>query len=813
MLLPMKRRPGLRATVGELGAAAVQYALGGLAVFPLHGVLDGRCTCGKGERCDRSGKHPRTAHGLKDASSDANVVTRWWRADPSANIGIATGARSHILVLDIDGDAGLASLTDLVAAHELLPATPRVLTGKGWHLWFRWDEGDPRIPSRVGVRPGLDVRGEGGYVVAPPSVHVSGKVYEWDSATRLLARARLPSWLLEVLRGRPHPVERAPAEARRQRRHDGGPVSLDADIARVREALKYISAEPRDNWLTVGMALHRAFGAKGFSIWLDWSQGAPDKFNFIDQLRAWDSFGRGYPGTPVGLGTIFHMAKLGGYVPPRQASRAARAAGGSARTGSAEPRDAAAAAPETETETGPEAPPRGTNGADQAAAPPASTNGEEPPASSDDAEIRRLADLAPLDYGRARKAAAKKLGIPVGILDRAVDAERNEGSEHLQGQAIELSPPEPWDEPVDGDAVLDEISMCLTAYVVMSRLKADAIALWVVYTYLIDRAQTAPRLVIKSPEKRCGKTTLLSLLSLLVARALPASNVSPAALFRVIEKWHPTLLLDEADSFIALGGASPTPGAEELRGLLNSGHTRGTAFVLRTVGDDHEPRPFSTFAAIAIALIGKLPGTVEDRSIVIPLARRLPSERVVRFRFDRPDAIREIARRIQRWVDDAGAEIVRLDPEVTGQLNDRAVDNWRLLFAIADAAGGEWPERARAAAIELSREGAVDQTSTGTLLLGDIRFCFQKRGTDRLASEELVDALVAREDRPWAEWRAGRSLTKNGLASLLRKFGIAPTTFRMDDGRLRKGYYNAAFKDAFERYLDGDQQGPTGGPE
>jgi hypothetical protein len=169
---PRKRPPGLGATVGELGAAAVEYAMHGLAVFPLHGIVDGRCTCWKGEPCDRPGKHPKTAHGLKDASCDPNFVLRWWRADPTANIGIATGRISRLVVPDIDGELGLASLTDLVAKHELLPATPRVLTGKGWHLWFRWDEGDPLVKSRTNIRPGIDIRGEGGYVVAPPSRHV-----------------------------------------------------------------------------------------------------------------------------------------------------------------------------------------------------------------------------------------------------------------------------------------------------------------------------------------------------------------------------------------------------------------------------------------------------------------------------------------------------------------------------------------------------------------------------------------------------------------------------------------------------------------
>ena len=128
---PMKRPPGLRATVGELGAAAVEYTMRGLAVFPCYTVVNGRCSCRKGEQCDRPGKHPKTRRGLNDASRDPNVVLRWWRADPTANIGIATGRIGHLLVLDIDGAAGEAELVALAAKHELLPATPQVWRNGG----------------------------------------------------------------------------------------------------------------------------------------------------------------------------------------------------------------------------------------------------------------------------------------------------------------------------------------------------------------------------------------------------------------------------------------------------------------------------------------------------------------------------------------------------------------------------------------------------------------------------------------------------------------------------------------------------------
>ena len=164
------------------------------------------------------------------------------------------------------------------------------------------------------------------------------------------------------------------------------------------------------------------------------------------------------------------------------------------------------------------------------------------------------------------------------MLDKLINAERREGEDHRQGRALELSSPEPWPDPVDGNALLSEISALLTHYVVMSRAAADATSLWVLHTHLIEAADITPRLAIKSPEKRCGKTTLLMIISHLAARALTTSNISPAALFRTMESAKPTLLIDEADTFVAM--------SDELRGIINSGHTRATAFVVRTEGED-----------------------------------------------------------------------------------------------------------------------------------------------------------------------------------------------------------------------------------
>ena len=260
----------------------------------------------------------------------------------------------------------------------------------------------------------------------------------------------------------------------------------------------------------------------------------------------------------------------------------------------------------------------------------------------------------------------------------------------------------------------------------------------------------------------------------------------------------PALLVDEADTFLAE--------ADELRGVLNSGHRKGGQ-VVRTVGDDHEPRAFSTFAAVAIAIIGKLPDTLADRSITVDLKRRMPSEAVASFRFDRVAHLDVLARQAARWAQDHAGTIAAADPEMPG-IHNREADNWAPLFAIADVAGGGWPERARAAAAASHVAAGDDEASRTELLLGDIRDIFAKREenkvepVDRIPSADLVAALVATEGRPWAELGRNRKpLTANGLARRLKPLGITPDSVRVDEKRTPKGYYLHQFEEAFARYL------------
>jgi putative DNA primase/helicase len=404
------------------------------------------------------------------------------------------------------------------------------------------------------------------------------------------------------------------------------------------------------------------------------------------------------------------------------------------------------------------------------------------------AEIGRLAKLAPLEYERQRKEAAERLDVRTSILDRLVAAERFKFADNRkQGRALSLAEPQPWPQAVNGADLLNQLSASIRRHVVMHDHAADTAALWAVHTYLVDCFGISPRLAITSPEKRCGKTTALDVLSRLVSRPLPTANASAAAIFRVIELQRPTLLIDEADTFL--------PENEELRGILNSGHRQGGS-VVRTVGEEFEPRSFSTYAPCAIALIGKLPSTVADRSVSIELRRRRPDEAMEPFRFDRMEHLDQLARKAVRWAADNAKLLRAADPEMPAGVFNRVADNWRPLLAIADRAAGEWPMRARQA---IQRAGDGEQ-SIGELLLADIHAIFAKRDVDRLPSADLIESLIAIEERPWAEWKAGKPISANGLARLLARFAISPETIRVSD-RTPKGYQRTQFEDAFRRYL------------
>ncbi len=416
--------------------------------------------------------------------------------------------------------------------------------------------------------------------------------------------------------------------------------------------------------------------------------------------------------------------------------------------------------------------------------------------------VDRLSALPPLEYETVRKAEAEKLGIGrIKTLDDEVEKARRP-AEIENGPAEMFPSVEPYSEVVDGAALLEEIAGTIRRFIVCEPETVTAATLWVVFTWLIDRVQVAPLAVITAPEKRCGKSQLLDLIGRLSRRPLVASNISPAAIFRVIEAHGPTLLIDEADAFLRDN--------EEARGILNSGHTRQSAYVIRVVGEDHTPTQFSTWGAKAISGIGVLADTLMDRAIVLELRRKLPHENIARLRHAGPADFQRLTSMLARYAEDTGHIIEAARPLLPDSLNDRAQDNWEPLLAIADHAGGHWPKTARDAALKISgKDQDEENASIGVMLLLDIQGIFESEPLrERISTEDLLQKLHEMEDRPWPEWHRGRPITAQQLAKRLKPFKIAPKKIRFGYTTGR-GYELEQFQDAFDRYLSGTLEQPS----
>jgi hypothetical protein len=403
----------------------------------------------------------------------------------------------------------------------------------------------------------------------------------------------------------------------------------------------------------------------------------------------------------------------------------------------------------------------------------------------------RARDKAAYERARARLKAAR---VRVGELDQEVERRKPEasGDGAGKGKALELPEPEPWGEPVEGAQVIADLVEQIRRYVILSEYAALGAALWVLHAHAHDAAFHSPRLTLTSPTMRCGKSTMLRTIGRLIPRPLPTANITPAAMFRVIEAAKPTLLIDEADSFAHEN--------EELRGVINSSHCCFDAYVIRAVpaGDDYEARRFSTWSPMAIASIGKVASTIADRSIMIGMERKAPGQAIARMRVDRDDGFRVLASQAARWVADHLEGLRQADPEMPAAMNDRQQDNWRLLIGIADAAGGSWPAKARAAALALS---AVDEDADtiGVQLLASVQIVF---GTAKqISTENLLKHLHAMSEAPWGEFtRQRKPITARQLATLLRPFGVTSGTLREGD-TTPKGYRRVQFEDAWARYL------------
>jgi hypothetical protein len=360
-------------------------------------------------------------------------------------------------------------------------------------------------------------------------------------------------------------------------------------------------------------------------------------------------------------------------------------------------------------------------------------------------------------------------------------------------------------QPASGGAeLLDALLAALTRYVILpDPHTADAVVLWIAATHAQPAWAHAPRLVIRAPEKRCGKSRLLDIVEATCHDPFITVNSSTAAVYRSISDDPPTMLVDEADTIFG----PKADGNEDLRGLLNAGHQRNRPAKRYDVNTGRV-ESIPTFAMAALAGIGAMPDTIEDRAVIIRMRRRGPGENVAPFRHkrDRP-ALRQVAADLSTWLRADLPALETAEPPLP--VEDRAADTWEPLVVVADYAGGTWPDRARAATLALTADAEDNrETSTRLRLLTDCRTAF---GTDTaLPTAALLDRLKADAEAPWAE-HGSNGLTAMKFGALLREYEIRSDTIRFQTGQA-KGYRRADFTDAWARYCPTDDTptSPTG---
>lgn len=358
--------------------------------------------------------------------------------------------------------------------------------------------------------------------------------------------------------------------------------------------------------------------------------------------------------------------------------------------------------------------------------------------------------------------------------------------------------------PEDGAALLNVVEAHHRRFNVFPSEHAYvAVVLWDAHAHMMDSFEATPRLAFLSPEPASGKTRALEVVETLVPRPLMTVDASQSALFRSVSdgEARPTVLFDEIDT--VFGAAAG--GNEELRGLINAGYRR-TGGVIRSVreGDTHVVQKFPVYAALAMGGLGDLPDTIMSRTIVVRMRRRAPNEKAEPFRqrIHEPEghALRD---RLAAWADTVRERIEGAWPDLPDGITDRPADVWEPLLAVADAAGGTWPERARAACVHLVNAAkANDKGSVGIRLLTDLREAFD--GAERMLSVELISRLTAMDDAPWADLD-GKPLTTRALSKMLGDYvtadnqPIKPRNIKTGKS-VAKGYYANDLADAWLRY-------------
>jgi hypothetical protein len=349
--------------------------------------------------------------------------------------------------------------------------------------------------------------------------------------------------------------------------------------------------------------------------------------------------------------------------------------------------------------------------------------------------------------------------------------------------------------------LLDELDRLLTRFVAFpSEHDRHAVAAWVLHCWTLDAFDSTPRLALLSPEKGSGKTRCLEVLELLVPNPKHSVTMSAAVMFRVVGGDEPvTLLMDEADTYL---GWKVAREHEDVRGLVNAGHRRGATAYRMNMEGGASVQEFPAFAAVALAGIGDLPDTIIDRSIVVAMKRRAPTEPVASFRRRKIEpATSHLRDALAAWGADHCDELAEVVEtlELPPGIEDRAADVWEPLLAVGQLATEPWLDRLADAAVKLNGQRQQRDPSLGMQLLRDVRGVFDRLNVDRVTSAQLAEELAGIEGAPWADLR-GAPIDAQGVAKRLRPYEVRPGSHWFGDGSGR-GYLREDFYDAWQRYL------------
>ena len=380
-------------------------------------------------------------------------------------------------------------------------------------------------------------------------------------------------------------------------------------------------------------------------------------------------------------------------------------------------------------------------------------------------QIEMLAKLGDTQYALERKELDKDIGVTAGDLDRLRKQKQQEFREAEDDELVE--PVAPLDGVVDAVDLAEGMEVTPRKHLAFRHQEyATALTLWSLSTWFIDSWKIMPHLFFRSLTKGSGKTTALQVVEAFSCRSFVCANITPAALFRLIEQCSPTLLLDEVDRYLS--------DKEDLNGIINAGHTRRTATVTRVEPskDAYVLRSFKVFGGKCFAGIGRQMDTMMDRSIVVIMEKRMDNERVEKLPLTFFEDMYPTRRMIAKFAADNELNAVEALPHIPNLGNDRAVDNWQPLFTVAQVIGGDWPDKCLAAyeCIEtISTEDAKEQDNVAIRILRELAPKIEKRTGYFLPAKELREMLISDEESEFFEWYNGNTISAKAIKKHLTK--------------------------------------------